>query len=141
MLKNAGVALLPLIEGLRAAGAVGLRYAAGSRRMAGAIRAAPAGLFLREFLEAPAGVGAVWPSSEHLARGMAARIDPRGDGLVVELGAGTGVVTRALLDRGGAGGSPAGGGMFSGVRAASAPAVSGGDDPAGRRGPAVGRAG
>ena len=100
MLKNAGVALLPLIEGLRAAGAVGLRYAAGSRRMAGAIRAAPAGLFLREFLEAPAGVGAVWPSSEQLARGMAARIDPRGDGLVVELGAGTGVVTRALLDRG-----------------------------------------
>ena len=74
MLKNAGVALLPLIEGLRAAGAVGLRYAAGSRRMVGAIRAAPAGLFLREFLEAPAGVGAVWPSSEHLARGMAARI-------------------------------------------------------------------
>jgi phospholipid N-methyltransferase len=100
MLKNAGVALLPLIEGLRAAGTVGLRYAADSRRMAGAIRAAPAGLFLREFLEAPAGVGAVWPSSGRLARGMAARIDPRGDGLVVELGAGTGVVTRALLDRG-----------------------------------------
>ncbi|MHA3902721.1 class I SAM-dependent methyltransferase [Castellaniella sp. WN] len=68
--------------------------------MAWAIRAAPAGLFLRELLEAPAGVGAVWPSSARLARGMAAWIDPRGEGLVVELGAGTGVVTRALLDRG-----------------------------------------
>lgn len=100
MLKNAGVGLLPLIEGLRAVGAVGLRYAADSRRMAGAIRAAPAGLFLREFLKTPAGIGAVWPSSERLARGMAARIDPQGDGLVVELGAGTGVVTQALLDRG-----------------------------------------
>lgn len=100
MLKNAGATLLPLIEGLRAAGAVGLRYAADSRRLADAIRAAPAGLFLRELLETPAGVGAVWPSSERLARGMAAQVDPRGDGLVVELGAGTGVVTRALLDRG-----------------------------------------
>ncbi|MFC4299568.1 class I SAM-dependent methyltransferase [Castellaniella hirudinis] len=100
MPKNAGVALLPLIEGLRAVGAVGLRYAADSRRVAGAIRAAPAGLFLREWLEAPAGVGAVWPSSERLARSMAARVDPQGAGLVVELGAGTGVVTQALLDRG-----------------------------------------
>ncbi|MFV0284680.1 MAG: class I SAM-dependent methyltransferase [Castellaniella sp.] len=97
MLKNAGVALSPLIATLRS---VGSRYVADSRRAAEALGATQAGLFLRELLDAPAGVGAVWPSSMRLARDMAARIDPGGAGLVVELGAGTGVVTQALLDRG-----------------------------------------
>lgn len=97
MLKNAGIALLPLIEGVRS---MGLRYLADTRRLADGIRAAPSGLFLRELLESPAVVGAVWPSSARLARAMAASVDPQGDGLVVELGAGTGVVTRALLERG-----------------------------------------
>ena len=68
MLKNAGIALLPLIEGVRS---MGLRYLADTRRLADGIRAAPSGLFLRELLESPAVVGAVWPSSARLARAMA----------------------------------------------------------------------
>lgn len=35
-----------------------------------------------------------------LAREMAAHVDPNSDGLVVELGGGTGVITKALLDAG-----------------------------------------
>lgn len=57
-------------------------------------------LFLREWLHHPAAIGAVWPSSTRLARRMAACVPRSGDGLVVELGAGTGAVTQALLDRG-----------------------------------------
>ncbi|WP_372053598.1 phosphoethanolamine methyltransferase [Tistrella mobilis] len=57
-------------------------------------------LFLREFLRAPLRTGAQQPSSRALATAMAAEIDPAADGPVVELGPGTGVVTRALLDRG-----------------------------------------
>jgi phospholipid N-methyltransferase len=57
-------------------------------------------LFAREWLQRPAAVGAVWPSSDQLARCIAAHVPQRGDGLVVELGAGTGVVTQALLRRG-----------------------------------------
>ena len=97
MLKTAGVALGPLLEGLWE---TGTRSVEQSRRLVDAIRKAPAGVFLRELLETPAGVGAVWPSSQRLARCMATRIDPEGEGLVVELGAGTGVVTQALLDQG-----------------------------------------
>ena len=57
-------------------------------------------LFLREFLRAPLRTGAQQPSSRALAAAMAAEIDPAAEGPVVELGPGTGVVTRALLDRG-----------------------------------------
>ena len=57
-------------------------------------------VFLREWLRHPAKVGAVWPSSDRLARRMAACVPRSGDGLVVELGAGTGCVTRALLEHG-----------------------------------------
>ena len=57
-------------------------------------------LFFRELLSHPAGVGAVWPSSRALARQMAAHVPAGGDGLIVELGGGTGVVTQALLNRG-----------------------------------------
>ncbi|MAM76326.1 class I SAM-dependent methyltransferase [uncultured Tistrella sp.] len=57
-------------------------------------------LFLREFLRAPLRTGAQQPSSRALAAAMAAEIDLTADGPVVELGPGTGVVTRALLDRG-----------------------------------------
>jgi phospholipid N-methyltransferase len=56
-------------------------------------------LFLREWLGRPATVGALCPSSPRLARQMAAAV-PAGDGLVIELGGGTGAVTQALLDRG-----------------------------------------
>jgi phospholipid N-methyltransferase len=48
----------------------------------------------------PAAVGAIWPSSARLARRVASLVPCHGDGLVVELGGGTGVVTQALLQRG-----------------------------------------
>jgi len=56
-------------------------------------------LFLHRWWRDPRGVGAIAPSGRALARLMAARIDPAG-GPVVELGAGTGCFTQALLDRG-----------------------------------------
>ena len=52
-------------------------------------------IFLREFCKKPRAIGAVCPSSRRLARTMASRI-PSGDGLIVELGAGTGMVTREI---------------------------------------------
>ncbi len=57
------------------------------------------GLFLARWLIAPHKIGALTPASRHLARAMAAQIVP-GSGLVVELGAGTGSVTKALLEAG-----------------------------------------
>ncbi|WP_175691474.1 class I SAM-dependent methyltransferase [Burkholderia anthina] len=56
-------------------------------------------LFVREWVGRPASVGALCPSSRRLAREMAEAV-PDGDGLVVELGGGTGAVTAALLERG-----------------------------------------
>ncbi|PHP86305.1 methyltransferase [Burkholderia sp. AU18528] len=56
-------------------------------------------LFVREWVGRPASVGALCPSSRHLAREMADAV-PGGDGLVVELGGGTGAITAALLERG-----------------------------------------
>ena len=58
--------------------------------------------FFRSLVAAPRVTGAVAPSGRALARAMAAAV---GDatatrGLIVELGPGTGPVTRALLDRG-----------------------------------------
>ena len=57
-------------------------------------------VFAREMFSQPAAVGAIWPSSRRLARSLASRVPLHGDGLVVELGGGTGVVTHALLQRG-----------------------------------------
>ncbi|MBF9033559.1 methyltransferase type 12 [Rhodobacterales bacterium HKCCE2091] len=56
-------------------------------------------LFLRELVLRPHQVVALAPSSEGLAREMAAEVDPHGLP-VIELGAGTGRITRAILDRG-----------------------------------------
>lgn len=56
--------------------------------------------FLRECLRSPRAMGTVYPSSAFLARKMAEKIDPAGNGLVIELGAGTGCVTEAILKRG-----------------------------------------
>ena len=56
--------------------------------------------FLRSWLEKPLTTGAVMPSSKVLARTMAAYVDPKSKGPVVELGPGTGAVTQALVDRG-----------------------------------------
>ena len=55
-------------------------------------------LFLEEALANYTSVASVAPSSKHLARAMAEPLRKRKAGVVVELGAGTGVITRALLD-------------------------------------------
>ena len=57
-------------------------------------------LFMRELFANPASAGAPCPSSRQLAAAMAAGVPLSGTGLIVEVGAGTGVVTQALLDRG-----------------------------------------
>lgn len=56
-------------------------------------------VFFSKWLKSPLQVASVTPSSARLARAMAAALPGR-DGLVVELGAGTGPVTRALLASG-----------------------------------------
>ncbi len=48
----------------------------------------------------PRAMGAVFPSSKHLAQRMVASIETPGKGLIVELGAGTGVITEAILQAG-----------------------------------------
>jgi len=59
-----------------------------------------AALFLSRWIKAPHLIGALAPSSRGLARAMAGQIDAKGEGVVVELGGGTGSITRALLERG-----------------------------------------
>src|SRR6476620_2098117 len=56
--------------------------------------------FLRGLVRDPKGVSAPTPSSPALSRAIAAEVDISRDGLVIELGPGTGVVTEALLRRG-----------------------------------------
>jgi len=58
------------------------------------------GDFLRGLVHDPKGVSAPTPSSPTLARAIAAEVDLTREGLVIELGPGTGVVTRALLQHG-----------------------------------------
>ena len=55
--------------------------------------------FLRAWLRDPRGIGAVTPSGSALARLMTSQVDAL-DGPVIELGPGTGALTRALLARG-----------------------------------------
>jgi phospholipid N-methyltransferase len=71
-----------------------------ARRFAKAMHARGALLFAWEMLSQPSAVGAIWPSSRRLANNVASRVPVSGDGLVIELGGGTGVVTQALLQRG-----------------------------------------
>jgi phosphatidylethanolamine/phosphatidyl-N-methylethanolamine N-methyltransferase len=58
------------------------------------------GHFLASLVSTPHLTGAIAPSGPALARAMAAAAGPPAEGLVVEIGPGTGPVTRALLDRG-----------------------------------------
>lgn len=57
-------------------------------------------LFLSRWIRAPLKIGALAPSSRHLGREMARAIDVRKPGPVIELGGGTGRITRALLEAG-----------------------------------------
>ena len=56
--------------------------------------------FLRSLIAAPRLTGAVAPSGRALARAMAAAAGPPAHGLIVELGPGTGPVTRSLIESG-----------------------------------------
>jgi phosphatidylethanolamine/phosphatidyl-N-methylethanolamine N-methyltransferase len=57
-------------------------------------------LFLGRWLKAPHRIGALAPSSRYLGQAMARQVDLRQARLVVELGGGTGSITRALLAAG-----------------------------------------
>ena len=56
--------------------------------------------FLKTWVENPLTLGAVSPSSPFLARAMAEMVEPTRPGVIIELGPGTGSVTRALVERG-----------------------------------------
>ncbi|MFO0390002.1 MAG: class I SAM-dependent methyltransferase [Alphaproteobacteria bacterium] len=56
--------------------------------------------FLKAWVRSPLAMGSVVPSSRWLARAMAAQVDTTQEGVVIELGAGTGVVTHELLHSG-----------------------------------------
>ena len=56
--------------------------------------------FFSELIKNPKSIGAICASSSYLAKQIAASIDARQEGFVVELGAGTGAITRALLSSG-----------------------------------------
>jgi len=57
-------------------------------------------MFMREWLKSPRAMGTICPSSANLAQAMAAKVCREKSGLVIELGAGTGCVTAALLNSG-----------------------------------------
>lgn len=57
-------------------------------------------IFARTWVRSPRKTGALVPSSPILARAIVSQIDPHAPGWVVEIGAGTGAMTQALLDSG-----------------------------------------
>lgn len=57
-------------------------------------------LFLRRWLANPLQMGSIIPSAPALCRAIARQVRRAEDEVVVELGAGTGVISRALLDSG-----------------------------------------
>src|SRR3982751_1609588 len=54
--------------------------------------------FLQAFLKNPAKVGSITPSSPELAKRMIAGIKPQPDDVVLELGVGTGAITKFLQE-------------------------------------------
>lgn len=56
--------------------------------------------FLRGWLETPRAVGAIMPTSAAVSRLMASVVDTQSGLPILELGAGTGVITKAILERG-----------------------------------------
>ena len=56
--------------------------------------------FIRNWAENPLTTGAVSPSGPDLTRRMASYLEPERPGKILEIGPGTGVVTRAILERG-----------------------------------------
>src|SRR3954453_12388462 len=80
----------------RETGMSGLTASGGEDRR----QATNAALFFRRWLANPLQMGSVIPSSPTLCRHIASLVERRGDEVVVELGAGTGVISRALLAAG-----------------------------------------
>lgn len=56
-------------------------------------------VFCGEFIATPRSIGALLPSSGRLARRIASQVPAHDNGYVIELGAGTGAITQALLDQ------------------------------------------
>ena len=56
--------------------------------------------FFKGWIDGPKAVGAIMPTSSVTARSMASVVDPASGLPVLELGPGTGVITRAILARG-----------------------------------------
>jgi phosphatidylethanolamine/phosphatidyl-N-methylethanolamine N-methyltransferase len=56
--------------------------------------------FIRSWIEKPISVGAVTPTGRMLARAMARYVDPDLPGPIIELGSGTGALTKALVEHG-----------------------------------------
>ncbi|MGI8882636.1 MAG: class I SAM-dependent methyltransferase [Pyrinomonadaceae bacterium] len=54
--------------------------------------------FLQAFLKNPAKVGAITPSSPELAQKMVKGIEPNDENIILELGVGTGAITKYLQD-------------------------------------------
>lgn len=92
------ISLSPRIADLRRVVGLGLRHA-GAHTTSVLSCLKEGGAFLRQWAEHPRSIGAIAPSGPILAARMASLV-PQGPGLVIELGPGTGAVTRALL-RGG----------------------------------------
>ena len=63
-------------------------------------KGADGALFFRHWLRHPLGIGAILPSSLAVVRAMASDVPFSRPGAVLELGGGTGVVTRGLLEAG-----------------------------------------
>lgn len=56
--------------------------------------------FIKNWVGTPKSVGAIWPTSTTTARRMAEVVNPQSGLPVLELGPGTGVITKAILRRG-----------------------------------------
>jgi phosphatidylethanolamine/phosphatidyl-N-methylethanolamine N-methyltransferase len=56
--------------------------------------------FFRGWMDKPKAVGSIVPTSGVTARKMASIVRPERDDMVLELGPGTGVITRAILEKG-----------------------------------------
>ena len=78
----------------------GFTHHAGKYRKKYSKRFKPYFTFTKATISNPRAVGAACPSSPFLARTMAEQIDINADGYVIELGGGTGMITRALLAHG-----------------------------------------
>ncbi|NYT57650.1 methyltransferase domain-containing protein [Alcaligenaceae bacterium] len=71
-----------------------------ARRISHYLKKLAPGVFLQEFCATPGTIGSICPSSRFLANRLAREVAHHQDGLIIELGPGTGVVTRALLRQG-----------------------------------------